>query len=654
MSRHTGGYARCEKPMNSRIRATIVLLMLLLGSSAHGVERRLESIKQQALALYTVRLADQRQFSPSVMMLIDDQAPDFSWRSVQVWIDDIALAQYAYSPRETQLLDSGLGQQLAIAQLSDGPHRVRVSAIAQSRGRSLRRTDTELSLDEELSFDTWPRGFSIQLTQISPQRARLRLITPLGPAALQQAAQYEYALGHPGKALTLLQNLAHQDPARTQQADYALLLGESLRAWGLASAAEATFDQLSASDGPSSILARARLASAELALERGALDTAAKNLLPPRGDSWPAAHLAQARTLETRIRLAGGSVPLPTESQAIKGSAIWRYNLAAALLESDQDAAAEQLLRDVASGPDDADSPGTIRDFANLKLGYRYLRRGEGLRAADAFASISADGPLANRALLGQGWAALATLSSRSAVAADDFRPEFVLRIEAGISAASGAGATNRADAINRAVELFSGLLPLNPLDPTVQEALVAIPYALAELGAYERAVRYCDRAIVVLEAVRGALLSARARLRNESAIQASALVSRGWPPRPQGWQNWATREPWWAYAKPVIPADAHVYFLLQHGETLRILEAMHLLQDAQAMTAAAAELDSLKKPAQQLSAKIDTERKRQQTTLDRHTANWLNSEAARSKRYLVMARLLLAQLHERMRNQDH
>jgi hypothetical protein len=90
-----------------------------------------------------------------------------------------------------------------------------------------------------------------------------------------------------------------------------------------------------------------------------------------------------------------------------------------------------------------------IRDKANLVLGSRLLEKGEAQLAGTYLERVRLDGPFSNRALLGAGWADIKR---------EDYK---------------------------HALVPWSLLFKRNATDPSVQEALLGVPYAYAQLGLY-------------------------------------------------------------------------------------------------------------------------------------------------------------------------
>jgi len=91
-----------------------------------------------------------------------------------------------------------------------------------------------------------------------------------------------------------------------------------------------------------------------------------------------------------------------------------------------------------------------------------------------------------------------------------------------------------RAEDLRRALIPWAELLGRDPLDPAVQEGMLAIPYALDHFGAHEQAQRYYERALTTLAAAQGTLDASRREIGDGEVFTAidarDADTSSGWP----------------------------------------------------------------------------------------------------------------------------
>ncbi len=632
-----------------------LLLCLLLHSpssqASGGAAQRLESIKQHALALNTLSLADPRRFSTDTIALLVHGHSGHRPLRLRIWLNGAAWFDYRYGDAEALDLQAGGSQFLGIAPLAAGSHDVRVE-LNLERQRAGRPEPVTLNEQARVELSSWPRGLSIELGGSPGGLPRVQIRPQAAGAELLRAAEHALAMNLPGRALSILQALAQFSPGLTQDPRHSLLMGRSLRAWGLDAAAEGMFAQLLSDRASPAQQAEARLAAAELALRQQKLD-AAQSYLDWPDTRWSPEQLPLARVLGNRLLLARGRVSEASARLPEDAPPLRLYNLAVALLKAGQTTAGARLLerigREAASDPQGV----AVRDLANLKLGYWLLDQAQAGSAGQVFGRVSAGSPQHANALLGRGWAALAALPpGASAGPTDDgLRPRFIQRIDAIMQApenADGRRRKARDAAILDAIEAWSDLRDLDPMEPAVQEAMVAIPYALGQLGQDQRAIEYGDRAIARLDALRQGLSRIYTRSIKGQLVDAEELSAAAWPPQTMAWRQWTSTAPWWTAAVPEVPLDAHMRHLLTDGETLRILHNMSVLREAEAMVRSAAESPDLAMRANQLLGRIQAERGVQQKALNRFIWTWLDRRGTHTTRYLIMARLIVGQIRSR------
>ncbi len=103
-----------------------------------------------------------------------------------------------------------------------------------------------------------------------------------------------------------------------------------------------------------------------------------------------------------------------------------------------------------------------LRDKTNLKLAYHYLDKSDAKKAKKYFERVRIDGPYSNRALLGSGWVSTAE---------------------------------NQYD---RALVPWSILHERDEINVSVQESLMAVPFAYSKLGAHGKAANLYNHAMAV------------------------------------------------------------------------------------------------------------------------------------------------------------
>lgn len=162
-----------------------------------------------------------------------------------------------------------------------------------------------------------------------------------------------------------------------------------------------------------------------------------------------------------------------------------RYNLGVALIRQGEDEAGFAQLEQVGSMVVEDDEDRALRDRANLALGYAWLQRGAPERALAPLLRVHLEGPSADRALLGLGWA-------RSAQ--DDHAGALVP---------------------------WQALQDREGLDNAIFEARLAVPHALSRLEADDAAARAYTVALDAFDAELERLDGATATAGDEGWLQA-------------------------------------------------------------------------------------------------------------------------------------
>ena len=176
----------------------------------------------------------------------------------------------------------------------------------------------------------------------------------------------------------------------------------------------------------------------ELEEERGLLKA---NLLMARGD------YASAVTALEGMAKGTGTV-----------GAYARYNLGVALIKNGDLEGGSKLLEEIGRAPAENEEYRSLRDKANVALGFAALQADHPEDARRALERVRLQGLQSNKALLGFGWAAAAMKEPKLALVP------------------------------------WTELAERDASDSAVLEARIAVPYAFAELGAYGQALeRYKD-----------------------------------------------------------------------------------------------------------------------------------------------------------------
>lgn len=243
-----------------------------------------------------------------------------------------------------------------------------------------------------------------------------------------------------------------------------LLAGGLYLSLGLHGEAARRFEAVLAGPVPQSVSDRAHFYLARIGFQRGYVEEAATSLGRIRG-RLPGKLEPERRLLEANVLMAQGRYAEAARSlEAWTGGGDWawyaRFNLGVALVRTGETARGRQLLESVGSMPARTEEQQALRDRANLALGFALLQERQPAPAATALQRVRLDGPFTNRALLGLGWAE-----------ADAARPE-------------------------RALVPWLELRNRPVLEASVQESLLAVPYAYAQLAANGQAAAQYRHAV--------------------------------------------------------------------------------------------------------------------------------------------------------------
>jgi tetratricopeptide (TPR) repeat protein len=218
-------------------------------------------------------------------------------------------------------------------------------------------------------------------------------------------------------------------------------------------------------------------------------------------------------------------------------TAYGRFNLGVALVRANRAERGHAMLEQVGQLQTTDAELLSLRDKANLALGYALLQAGQPVAARTALDRVRLEGPQANKALLGAGWAD---------AAGGDYQQALVPWVE---------------------------LHGRDLLDAAVQESYLAVPYAYAELSAIGQAVGYYEQAIAAYDAERIRIEESIVAIRAGRLLTAALAADEG------------SRPDWFAQLTtlPDAPESRYLYHLLaghefQEGlKSYRSLEAMSL-----------------------------------------------------------------------------
>jgi hypothetical protein len=137
-----------------------------------------------------------------------------------------------------------------------------------------------------------------------------------------------------------------------------------------------------------------------------------------------------------------------------------KFNIGVAMAGNGRVDAAADLLEELGQLETSSEEMRSLRDKANLALGYAYLQDGRPQAARMVLNRVRFEGPFSNKALLGIGWA------------------------------------ETEIDGYERALVPWMELLDRDMYDPAVQESMLAVPYAMVRLNALNESARHYVTAV--------------------------------------------------------------------------------------------------------------------------------------------------------------
>lgn len=243
-----------------------------------------------------------------------------------------------------------------------------------------------------------------------------------------------------------------------------LLLGGMYLSYGHHLEAADIFERLLADNVSVEIRDRTWFFLAKIWYQRGYLAKSQQALGNIEGE-LPKNLQREALMLQAQILIDAGQYDRAIELlQDWKGKTEWasyaKFNVGVALVRSGRIAEAEELLNDLGEIDPFNEELTSLRDKANLALGYALLQDERPAAAKTPLQRVRLDGPFSNKALLGVGWA------------------------------------DAELDNYQRALVPWMELRRRDLLDPAVQESMLAIPYAMAELDSISQAADHYLNAI--------------------------------------------------------------------------------------------------------------------------------------------------------------
>ena len=243
-----------------------------------------------------------------------------------------------------------------------------------------------------------------------------------------------------------------------------LLLGGMYLSYGHHLEAAEIFERLLAGNVESSIRDRTWFFLAKIWYQRGYLDKSQQALANIERE-LPRYLQREALMLEAQILIDAGRYDAAiAKLENWKGRSEWasyaKFNIGVALVRLGRVDEAARLLDDLGELDPFNEELTSLRDKANLALGYALLQDGQARAAKAPLQRVRLEGPFSNKALLGVGWA------------------------------------DAEMDRYQRALVPWMELRGRDLLDSAVQESMLAIPYAMAKLDSISQAADHYLNAI--------------------------------------------------------------------------------------------------------------------------------------------------------------
>lgn len=318
-------------------------------------------------------------------------------------------------------------------------------------------------------------------------------------------------------SITTLMASQHFDRVAAHRDEAEILRGGMLLSYGLHKEAGEIFAKLIEQGASPAVRDRAWFYLAKIRYQRGFL-AEAEDAMARIEKNLPRALAEDKLLLQSNLMMARGDYAGAAEllQGVAKESPIGqyaRYNLGVALVKSGQDEAGGRLLDEIGMAPAADEEMRSLRDKANVALGFSALQAGRADEARRSLQRVRLEGLQANKALLGFGWAA-----------AELKEPKLAL--------------VPWLELANR-----------DASDAAVLEARIAIPYAYAELGAYGEATEQYNAAIAAYDSEAGRLDESIVAIRAGKLLD--GLIERN-PGEEMGW-FWNIRE------LPQMPYASHL-----------------------------------------------------------------------------------------------
>ncbi len=337
---------------------------------------------------------------------------------------------------------------------------------------------------------------------------------------------FRFYSGDTWGALTSLEAYEHWQRMPHNEQDAQLLAGSLYLTLGMHNEAGRRFAGLLTDKVPVPLRNRAWFYLAKVWYARGYFDRSEQSLGNISGELAPdleaeRQHLLvnvlmrQQRFDEAATRLAHWQGPPDWMAYA-------RFNLGVALVRQNRLAEADPVLTMVGTMDAAGSEMASLRDKANLALGYAWLQANNPAAARTALERVRLSGPYSTRALLGMGWAEAALGQYREALAP------------------------------------WTELHSRNLLDAAVQESYLAVPYAYGKLNANAQAAEFYESAIKSFDSEAQQIDTAVARI--GEGHMTDDLLGTDSQSDQQGWF-------WQLKQLPDAPQSRYLYSLLADND---------------------------------------------------------------------------------------
>jgi len=317
-------------------------------------------------------------------------------------------------------------------------------------------------------------------------------------------------------AVTNLMVSQHFERVSHHAEEAEVLRGGLFLSYGLHKEAGEIFTRLIEQGAPPKVRDRAWYYLAKIRYQRGLFPEAEEAIgriaAPLPGPLEEDRQLLQANLLMSRGDYAGAARVLEAAAKAPDG-VYARYNLGVALVKSGDTAKGVALLDAIGTLPQGSEELRALRDKANVALGFSALQQNEPEKARGYLERVRLNGMMANKALLGFGWASAALKQPKDALVP------------------------------------WTELASRDASDAAVLEAKLAVPYGYAQLGAYAQSLDLYNGAIADFDRESAHLDESIAAIRSGRLLD--GLLERN-PGEEMGW--------FWSIEQlPQMPHGAHL-----------------------------------------------------------------------------------------------